>query len=45
MDMGYVHEDTSTPYVRYDYNTKNERPEHQHGRPEELPWAHDGEAP
>ena len=23
--------------------TRNERPEHQHGRPEELPWAHDTE--
>ena len=40
-DTGYVSEDTATPYVRYDHTTKNERPEHQHGRPEEVPWAHD----
>lgn len=41
VDTGYVSEDTATPYVRYDYTTRNERPEHQHGRPEDVPWAHD----
>jgi len=44
VDTGYVSEDVTTPYVRYDHTTRNERPEHQHGRPEDLPWAQDGEA-
>ena len=40
-DTAYVHEDLSTPYVRYDYTTRNLRPEQ--GPTEELPFAQDGE--
>lgn len=40
----YTHERLDSPYVKYDYTTKQHRPEHQHGRPEELPFAQDGEA-
>lgn len=45
LDTRYVTEDVETPYTRWDYTTPNNRPENQHGRPEELPWAHDTEVP
>lgn len=45
LDTRYVTEDVETPYTRWDFTTPNNRPEHQYGRPEELPWAHDTEVP
>lgn len=41
IDTGYMSEDVATPYTRYDYTTHTNRPEHQHGRPEDVPWSHD----
>jgi hypothetical protein len=41
INTGYKVEQFDTPYTKYDYSTHENRPEHQWGRPEDLPFSHD----
>lgn len=41
MNTGYKVEQHDTPYEKYDYSTHENRPEHQWGRAEDLPFSQD----